>query len=66
MFKDWGGLIAAPVFMKTEEFAQKNEERIFKTRYDTGKVQKRIFSTVPYGKTKLNVWPRDKNGNLID
>ncbi len=26
----------------------------------------KIMTTVPCGKQKLNVWPRDKNGNLID
>jgi len=26
----------------------------------------KIMTTVPFGKTKLNLWPRDKAGNLID
>lgn len=26
----------------------------------------RIMTTVPFGKQKLNVWPRDKNGQLIE
>lgn len=26
----------------------------------------KIQTTVPFGKQKLNVWPRDKNGQLID
>ena len=26
----------------------------------------KIQETVPIGRTKLNVWPRDKNGRLID
>lgn len=26
----------------------------------------KIFAPVSFGKTKLNVWPRDKQGNLID
>lgn len=26
----------------------------------------KIFSTVPFGKTKFNLWPRDEAGNLID
>ena len=25
-----------------------------------------ILATVGFGKQKLNVWPRDKNGDLID
>lgn len=27
---------------------------------------RKIMTTVPFGKVKLNIWPRDKNGNLID
>lgn len=26
----------------------------------------KIFASVPFGKTKLNLWPRDEAGNLID
>ena len=26
----------------------------------------KIMTTVPFGKTKLNIWPRDEAGNLID
>lgn len=26
----------------------------------------KIFTTVPFGKQKLNVWPRDEQGNLIN
>ena len=26
----------------------------------------KIFTTVPFGKSKLNVWPRDEAGNLIE
>lgn len=26
----------------------------------------KIMTTVPFGRTKLNLWPRDKNGQLID
>lgn len=26
----------------------------------------KIMTTVPFGKQKLNVWPRDENGKLID
>jgi len=26
----------------------------------------KILATVGFGKQKLNVWPRDKNGDLID
>ena len=26
----------------------------------------KIMTTVPFGKIRLNIWPRDENGNLID
>lgn len=26
----------------------------------------KIMTTVPFGKEKLNIWPRDKNGKLIE
>ncbi len=26
----------------------------------------KIMTTVPFGKTKLNLWPRDEHGQLID
>jgi hypothetical protein len=29
-------------------------------------IPQKIMTTVSAGKVKLNVWPRDKNGNLID
>lgn len=25
----------------------------------------KIFTIVPFGKIRLNVWPRDENGNLL-
>lgn len=25
----------------------------------------KIMSTVPFGKVKLNIWPRDEKGNLV-
>ena len=26
----------------------------------------KIFASVPFGESKLNLWPRDEAGNLID
>ena len=26
----------------------------------------KIFTTVPFGKRKCNLWPRDENGDLIE
>jgi len=36
------------------------------TKYGECPRATKIQTTVPFGKTKLNVWPRDKNGQLID
>ena len=35
------------------------------TRYGEPTYRTKIQTTVPCGKTKLNVWPRDENGQLI-
>lgn len=35
------------------------------TGYGECPYRTKIQTTVPCGKTKLNVWPRDKNGQLI-
>ena len=37
----------------------------YTTRYGEPTYSMKIQTTVPYGKTKLNVWPRDENGQLI-
>jgi len=37
----------------------------YTTRYGEPTYSTKIMTTVPCGKTKLNVWPRDKNGQLI-
>ena len=31
-----------------------------------GPIPLKIQTTVPCGEVKLNIWPRDENGNLID
>ncbi len=36
----------------------------YTTRYGECPYSTKIQTTVPCGKTKLNVWPRDKNGQL--
>jgi len=36
------------------------------TTRDGKPIPPRIMSRVPFGKTKLNVWPRDENGHLIE
>lgn len=35
------------------------------TTREGGPIPLKVITTVSIGKTKLNVWPRDKNGNLI-
>ena len=36
------------------------------TDRDGQQMVRSIMSTVPCGEVRLNVWPRDRNGNLID
>lgn len=36
------------------------------TKYGEPPYATKIQTTVPFGEVKLNIWPRDKNGNLID
>jgi len=38
----------------------------YTTRYGECRDATKIMTTVPCGKQKLNIWPRDENGNLID
>ena len=37
----------------------------YTTRYGEPTYSTKIQATVLFGKTKLNVWPRDENGHLI-
>ena len=37
----------------------------YTTRYGEPMYSTKIQTTVPCGETKLNVWPRDENGQLI-
>jgi hypothetical protein len=37
----------------------------YTTRYGESRAATRIQGLVPWGKQKLNVWPRDPAGNLI-
>lgn len=32
---------------------------------DFGRPATKIYTSIPIGREKLNVWPRDKDGNLI-
>lgn len=48
-----------------EEVLCRNAKAGYTTRYGEPTFATKIMTTVPFGKVKLNVWPRDKNGNLI-
>jgi len=37
----------------------------YTTKYGEPTYSTKIQTTVSYGETKLNIWPRDKNGQLI-
>lgn len=37
----------------------------YTTRYGEPMYSMKIQTTVPYGKTKINIWSRDKDGQLI-
>ncbi len=37
----------------------------YTTRLGECTYRTKVQTTVPFGRTKLNVWPRDKNGQLI-
>jgi len=53
--------------MPQEDYLQELNIRSHRAGYTTregGQVPRKIM-TRGFGKSKLNVWPRDKNGNLI-
>ena len=49
-----------------EEVNRRTSRAGYTTRYGECPYATKIQTTVPVGKEKLNVWPRDKNGNLIN
>jgi len=54
--------------MPQADYMQELNRRSHKAGHTTreGKpIPLKIMTTVPFGKTKLNIWPRDKDGNLI-
>jgi len=55
--------------MPQKDYYQELNNRTHKAGYTTreGKcIPLKIAISVPFGKTKLNIWPRDKKGNLIE
>jgi len=48
-----------------EESHRRSARAGYTTRFGESPYRTKIQTTVPFGREKLNVWPRDKNGNLI-
>jgi len=49
-----------------DEVLRRNARAGYTTRFGEMPYATKIMTTVPFGKTKFNVWPRDKHGKLID
>jgi hypothetical protein len=49
-----------------DEVHRRTAKAGYTTRYGEPTFATKIQTTVPIGKVRLNVWPRDKNGRLID
>jgi hypothetical protein len=62
-----GDLIAptVPEADLRDEVNRRTAKSGYTTRYGECRAGTRIQGLVKWGKQKLNVWPRDKNGNLI-
>jgi hypothetical protein len=65
--KSGGELVSA--FSDDKEFHDEVNRRTFKAGYTTRSGEcpcsTKIQTTCGFGKERLNVWPRDKHGNLI-
>jgi hypothetical protein len=48
-----------------EEVNRRTARVGYTTRSGEAPYRTKIMTTVPFGKTKLNIWPRDKHGRLI-
>lgn len=49
-----------------EEVNHRTAKAGYTTRNGEPRGATKIMTTVPCGEVKLNLWPRDKDGNLID
>ena len=49
-----------------DEVNRRTAKAGYTTRYGECPRATKIMTTVAWGKRKLNVWPRDKDGNLIE
>jgi hypothetical protein len=48
-----------------DEVNRRSAKAGYTTRLGESPDRTKIQTTVPFGREKLNIWPRDKNGNLI-
>jgi len=48
-----------------EEVNRRTHKAGYTTR-EGAPIPPKIMTTVPFGERKLNIWPRDKDGNLIE
>lgn len=49
-----------------DEVNSRTHKAGYTNRYGEPTYSTRIMATVKFGKVKYNIWPRDKNGNLIE
>ena len=49
-----------------DEVLKRSSRAGYCTRFGESPCRTKIMTTSGVGKEKLNVWPRDKNGNLTD
>jgi hypothetical protein len=49
-----------------DEVNKRTAKAGYTTRFGEPPYATKIMTTVPFGKVKLNLWPRDENGQLID
>jgi len=64
---DSGDLVAWNADKKEvqEEVNRRTAKAGYTTKYGERPFATKIQNTISFGKTKLNVWPRDENGHLI-
>ena len=58
-----------PNDMSQKDLVEEANYRSHRAGYTTrngGPIPLKIQTTVPWGRTKYNVWPRDADGNLIE
>lgn len=49
-----------------DEVNKRSAKAGYTTRFGEPPYATKIQTTVLFGKEKLNIWPRDENGNLIE